>query len=149
MSAVDTVEAEGRELVRRRGLDPIVDRAAEPRLVDEVITEFDESTLMSSLAPLVVRNTAASAVHYAVSGLSRGELPRRRDQVRGRAGRHTRALDARFGIPSREAREIDERQEIAGNSWRPRTRAVAVRDPSVREHSSCGDEKQETADRAP
>jgi pilus assembly protein CpaF len=42
MSAVDTVEAEVRELVRRRGLDPIEDRAAVRRLVDEVIAEYDE-----------------------------------------------------------------------------------------------------------
>jgi pilus assembly protein CpaF len=39
VSGVDTVEAEVRELVRRRGLDPIEDRAAVRRLVDEVVAD--------------------------------------------------------------------------------------------------------------
>lgn len=39
MSAVDTVASEARELVRRRGLDPVEDRLAMRRLVDEVVTE--------------------------------------------------------------------------------------------------------------
>ena len=62
MSAVDTVEAEVRELVRRRGLDPIEDRAAVRRLVDEVIADYDERTLTSTLAPLPDSRTAARAV---------------------------------------------------------------------------------------
>jgi pilus assembly protein CpaF len=68
VSAVDTVEAEVRELVRRRGLDPVEDRAAVRRLVDEVIAEYDERTLTSSLAPLADRHTAARAVYDAVAG---------------------------------------------------------------------------------
>src|SRR3954467_15705555 len=68
MSGVDTVEAEVRELVRRRGLDPIEDRAAVRRLVDEVIAEYDERTLTSSLAPLADRHIAARAVYDAVAG---------------------------------------------------------------------------------
>ena len=39
VGAVDTVEAEVRELVRRRGIDPVTDRAAMRRLVDEAVTE--------------------------------------------------------------------------------------------------------------
>ncbi|MDX6199078.1 MAG: pilus assembly protein CpaF [Actinomycetota bacterium] len=77
MSAVDTVEAEVRELVRRRGLDPIEDRAAVRRLVDEVIAEYDERTLTSSLAPLADRHTAARAVYDAVAGF--GPLQRHLD----------------------------------------------------------------------
>ena len=38
-SAVDTVEAEVRELVRRRGLDPVEDRLAMRRLIDEVVLD--------------------------------------------------------------------------------------------------------------
>lgn len=52
MSAVDAVEAEVRELVRRRGLDPITDRSAMRRLVDEVVSRYDERALTSALAPL-------------------------------------------------------------------------------------------------
>ena len=37
MGAVDTVEAEVRELVRRRGIDPVADRAAMRRLVYEAV----------------------------------------------------------------------------------------------------------------
>ncbi|GAC1610550.1 MAG: ATPase, T2SS/T4P/T4SS family [Mycobacteriales bacterium] len=68
MSAVDTVEAEVRELVRRRGLDPIEDRTAVRRLVDEVIAEYDERVLTSTLAPLSDSRTAARAVYDAVAG---------------------------------------------------------------------------------
>ncbi|MBK5307498.1 MAG: CpaF family protein [Frankiaceae bacterium] len=77
MSGVESVEAEVRELVRRRGLDPIEDRAAVRRLVDEVIAEYDERTLISSLAPLADRHTAARAVYDAVAGF--GPLQRHLD----------------------------------------------------------------------
>jgi pilus assembly protein CpaF len=77
VSAVDTVEAEVRELVRRRGLDPIEDRAAVRRLVDEVIAEYDERALTSSLAPLPDPHTAARAVYDAVAGF--GPLQRHLD----------------------------------------------------------------------
>jgi pilus assembly protein CpaF len=36
VTGVDTVELEVRELVRRRGLDPVTDHAAVRRLVDDV-----------------------------------------------------------------------------------------------------------------
>ena len=77
MSAVDTVEAEVRELVRRRELDPIEDRAAVRRLVDEVIADYDERALTSSLAPLPDARTAARAVYDAVAGF--GPLQRHLD----------------------------------------------------------------------
>ena len=68
MGAVDTVEAEVRELVRRRGLDPIEDRAAVRRLVEEVISDYDDRALTSSLAPLPDTQTAARTVFDAVAG---------------------------------------------------------------------------------
>jgi pilus assembly protein CpaF len=77
VSAVDTVEAEVRELVRRRGLDPIEDGAAVRRLVDEVIAEYDERALTSTLAPLPDAETAARAVYDAVAGF--GPLQRHLD----------------------------------------------------------------------
>ena len=77
MSAVDSVEAEVRELVRRRGLDPVEDRAAVRRLVDEVIADYDERTLTSTLAPLPDTRTAARAVYDAVAGF--GPLQRHFD----------------------------------------------------------------------
>ena len=77
MNGVDTVEAEVRELVRRRGLDPVEDRAAVRRLVDEVIAEYDDRVLTSSLAPLSDPRTAALAVYHAVAGF--GPLQRHLD----------------------------------------------------------------------
>jgi pilus assembly protein CpaF len=77
VSAVDTVEAEVRELVRRRGLDPIEDRAAVRRLVDEVVADYDERALTSTLAPLPDPHSAARAVYDAVAGF--GPLQRHLD----------------------------------------------------------------------
>ena len=77
MSGVDTVEAEVRELVRRRGLDPVSDRAAVRRLVDEVVADYDERTLTSSLPPLSDQLVAARSVYDAVAGF--GPLQRHLD----------------------------------------------------------------------
>ena len=77
VTAVDTVEAEVRELVRRRGLDPFADQAAMRRLVDEVVTDYDERTLTSSLPPLPDPRSAARAVYDAVAGF--GPLQRHLD----------------------------------------------------------------------
>ena len=76
-SAYENVEAEVRELVRRRGLDPIEDRAAMRRLVDEVVTDYDERALTSSLPPLPDSRSAARAVYDAVAGF--GPLQRHLD----------------------------------------------------------------------
>jgi len=73
----DHVEAEVRELVRRRGLDPIADRVAMRRLVDEVVSDYDERALTSSLPPLLDPRSAARAVYDAVAGF--GPLQRHLD----------------------------------------------------------------------
>ncbi|HVF20862.1 MAG TPA: ATPase, T2SS/T4P/T4SS family [Mycobacteriales bacterium] len=52
MDAAAMVEREVRELVRRRGLDPATDAAAVRRLVAEVVTDYDERALGSTLPPL-------------------------------------------------------------------------------------------------
>ena len=77
MSGVDTVEAEVRELVRRRGIDPLVDSTAVRRLVDEVVAEYDERSLASTLPPLVDSRQAAQSVYDAVAGF--GPLQRHLD----------------------------------------------------------------------
>ena len=76
-SAVDTVEAEVRELVRRRGLDPVEDRLAMRRLIDEVVLDYDERALSSTMPPLPDPRTAARAVYDAVAGF--GPLQRHLD----------------------------------------------------------------------
>ena len=77
MGPVDTVEAEVRELVRRRGLDPVADRGALVLLVDEVVNHYDERSLSSSLVPLPDRAAAVRSVLDAVAGF--GPLQRHLD----------------------------------------------------------------------
>ena len=77
MGAVDTVEAEVRELVRRRGIDPVIDRSAMRMLIDEVLTEYDARSLTSSLPQLSDSRKAAKAVYDAVAGY--GPLQRHLD----------------------------------------------------------------------
>ena len=77
MSALETVEAEVRELVRRRGLDPVVDKPAVRRLVDEVVADYDERALTSALPPLVDRGSALREVLDNVAGF--GPLQRHLD----------------------------------------------------------------------
>ena len=76
-TAVDTVEAEVRELVRRRGLDPVEDRLAMRRLIDEVVLDYDERSLSSSMPALPDPRQAARAVYDAVAGF--GPLQRHLD----------------------------------------------------------------------
>ena len=66
MDATAIVEREVRELVRRRGLDPASDADSVRRLVDEVITDYDERALASTLPPLPER--AHRHVYDAVAG---------------------------------------------------------------------------------
>ncbi len=76
-SAVELVEAEVRELVRRRGLDPVADGAQMRRLIDEVVVHYGERTLTSTLSPLPDATLAARAVYDAVAGF--GPLQRHLD----------------------------------------------------------------------
>src|SRR3954466_6769636 len=66
--ALGVVEDEVRELVRRRGLDPEVDGPAIRRLIDDVLAEYDERTLTSSLPPLADPASTARSVYDAVAG---------------------------------------------------------------------------------
>ncbi|MEP7055514.1 MAG: ATPase, T2SS/T4P/T4SS family [Actinomycetota bacterium] len=68
MDPTSVVEREVRELVRRRGLDPASEHVAVRRLVDEVIADYDERTLTSSLQPLLDNRRAAQSVFDAVAG---------------------------------------------------------------------------------
>jgi len=76
-AAVDAVEAEVREFVRRRGPDPFADQLAMRRLVEEVVHDYDERSLTSSLPPLPDPRSAARAVYDSVAGF--GPLQRHLD----------------------------------------------------------------------
>ena len=69
MDATGVIEREVRELVRRRGLDPAADTSAVRKLVDEVIADYDERTLSSSMPPVADRGVAARTVYDSVAGL--------------------------------------------------------------------------------
>ncbi|MFL6239494.1 MAG: CpaF family protein [Actinomycetes bacterium] len=63
------VEGEVRELVRRRGLDPEVDAGAIRRLIDDVLADYDERSLTSSLPQVADQAGAARMLYDAVAGL--------------------------------------------------------------------------------
>jgi len=73
LSAVDTLELEVRDLVRRRGINPYADQLEVRRLVDEVVDEvvadYDERSLSSALPQLADVRQAAGGVYDAVAGL--------------------------------------------------------------------------------
>jgi len=68
-SARDLLESDVRELIRRRGIDPSVDVAATQALVEEVVDDYDERALLSSLPALGERSIAVRTVFDAVAGL--------------------------------------------------------------------------------
>jgi pilus assembly protein CpaF len=68
MDALAIVEDEVRELVRRRALDPAADGALIRRLVDDVINDYEERALTSTLPDLADRDAALGKVYDAVAG---------------------------------------------------------------------------------
>jgi pilus assembly protein CpaF len=68
MDAIAQVELEVRELVRRSGVDPVRDGAAVRRLVDEVVTDYDERSLSGGLPVLADLGVAARQVWDTVAG---------------------------------------------------------------------------------
>jgi pilus assembly protein CpaF len=67
-SAIGIVESEVRELVRRRGLDPIAAPDAVSDLIDEVIADYRDRAVTAVLPPLADAPGAARAVRDAVAG---------------------------------------------------------------------------------
>jgi pilus assembly protein CpaF len=62
------VEAEVRELVRRRGIDPVVEPAVVTSLIDEVISDYLDRAVTSQLPPLGDTAPVSRAVLDAVAG---------------------------------------------------------------------------------
>ncbi len=67
-SAQGIVEAEVRELVRRRGIDPIAEPTVVARLVDEVVADYRDRSITAPLPPLTDTVSATRAVLDAVAG---------------------------------------------------------------------------------
>ena len=68
VGGVSEIEDDVRELVRRRGLDPLTDPAAISRLVSEVIADYDERSLSGGVPLLTDPGAAARRVIDAVAG---------------------------------------------------------------------------------
>lgn len=68
MEAVRIVEDEVRELIRRRGLDPLRQTVEVRRLVDEAVLDYDERALLAPLPPIGPLDTARRFVFDAVAG---------------------------------------------------------------------------------
>ena len=62
------VEGEVRELVRRRGIDPVAEPAVVRRLIDDVISDYLDRAVTSALPPLGDAAQVARAVLDAVAG---------------------------------------------------------------------------------
>jgi pilus assembly protein CpaF len=69
MTAVDIVDAEVRELIRRRGLDPTREPVAVRRLIDEVVADYSDRALTGTLPALADPTSAARTVYDTVAGL--------------------------------------------------------------------------------
>jgi len=68
VEAVRIVEDEVRELIRRRGLDPLRQAGEVRRLVEEAISDYDERALLAPLPPIGSLETARRFVFDAVAG---------------------------------------------------------------------------------
>lgn len=67
--ALSLVEGEVRELVRRRGLDPVAQPEDVRRLVDDVIADYEDRSLSGPLPALGERQVVGRHVYDAVAGL--------------------------------------------------------------------------------
>jgi pilus assembly protein CpaF len=68
LSAQQILEAEVRELVRTRGMDPLADAAAVARLIDEAVADYLDRAITSALPPLTDVVGAARGVLDTVAG---------------------------------------------------------------------------------
>ena len=67
--AVGVLEGEVRELVRRRGVDPVRDRTAVDQLVRDVVADYETRSAIGVVTPLADPDAAGRAVIDAVAGL--------------------------------------------------------------------------------
>ncbi|WP_037362232.1 CpaF family protein [Nakamurella lactea] len=67
-TATEHIHDEVRELIRRRGLDPVADRRAAKSLIDEVVAHYEERVPNSSLPPLLDPDATTRFVFDALAG---------------------------------------------------------------------------------
>ncbi len=67
-TATDHIQIEVRELIRRRGIDPVANPRSARDLIDEVINHYEERVSTSSLPPMLHRGFVTREVFDAVAG---------------------------------------------------------------------------------
>ena len=67
-SAADYISDEVRDLIRRRGIDPVTDHRAARILIDEVINRYEERVATSALPPLLDRSGTQRTVFDSLAG---------------------------------------------------------------------------------
>jgi pilus assembly protein CpaF len=67
-TALDVVDGEVRELIRRRGLDPCTDPGPVRVLVRDVVADYSERSLTSALPPIVDSESVVRDVLDLVAG---------------------------------------------------------------------------------
>lgn len=68
MDALGIVEDEVRELIRRRGLDPLHQAGEVRRLVEAAVSDYDERALLGPLPPIGPLDAARRFLFDAVAG---------------------------------------------------------------------------------
>ena len=68
MDAVQTLEGEVRELIRRSGLDPARDEAEVRHLVREAVADYDERSMLGGLPVIADVDAASRTVWDTVAG---------------------------------------------------------------------------------
>lgn len=68
-TATEHIKDEVRELIRRRGIDPVTDHRSTRLLIDEVVAHYEERVPVSSLPPLLDRTGTVRSVFDALAGL--------------------------------------------------------------------------------
>lgn len=117
-TATEHIHDEVRELIRRRGIDPVTDHRSTRLLIDEVIAHYDERVPVSSLPPLLDRAGAVRHVFDSLAGF--GPLQRFLDDPAveeiwinqpGRVfiARHGRSELTTVVLSSEEVRDLVER----------------------------------------
>ncbi len=64
----DLVDSEVRELIRRRGVDPLTEPVRVRELIDEVLSDYADRALSSPLPPLGDPTSLAKRLHDGVAG---------------------------------------------------------------------------------
>ncbi|REF37575.1 CpaF family protein [Thermasporomyces composti] len=68
MTAVDIIDAEVRDAIRREGIDPLKEQNAVRRIIEQAIQRYDERSLVATLPPLGDPREVAQEIFNSVAG---------------------------------------------------------------------------------